>query len=65
LALEPHFGATIEKAPSRFNPFAGAAQGPTASAKAKDYFQKLRALASTADTARPDLVAAHEFLARN
>ena len=35
------------------------------SAKAKDYYQKLATLASSADTDRPDLVEAREYLAKN
>jgi tetratricopeptide (TPR) repeat protein len=62
------FEATIRKEPNRFNAFAGAAKAADRlgdKAKAKDYFQKLTTLASGADTVRPDLVAAREYLARN
>jgi tetratricopeptide (TPR) repeat protein len=62
------FEATIKKEPNRFNAFAGAAKAADRlgdKAKAKDSFQKLTALASSADTARPDLETAREFLARN
>jgi tetratricopeptide (TPR) repeat protein len=62
------FEATIKKEPNRFNAFAGAAKAADRlgdKAKAKDYFQKLTALASSADTVRPDLAAAREFLAKN
>jgi tetratricopeptide (TPR) repeat protein len=62
------FEATIKKEPNRFNAFAGAAKAADRAGdkvKAKDYFQKLTALASSADTVRPDLAAAREFLARN
>jgi tetratricopeptide (TPR) repeat protein len=62
------FEATIKKEPNRFNAFAGAAKAADRlgdKAKAKDYFQKLTALASVADTVRPDLAAAHEFLTKN
>jgi tetratricopeptide (TPR) repeat protein len=61
------FEATIKKEPNRFNAFAGAAKAADRlgdKAKAKDYFQKLATLASGADTVRPDLAAAREFLAR-
>jgi hypothetical protein len=33
--------------------------------KAKEYFQKLTALAAKTDTVRPDLAAARQFLATN
>jgi Tfp pilus assembly protein PilF len=62
------FEATIKKEPNRFNAFAGAAKAADRlgdKAKAKDYFQKLTALAISADTVRPDLAAAREFLAKN
>jgi len=62
------FEATIKKEPNRFNAFAGAAKAADRlgeKTKAKDYFQKLTALASGADTVRPDLAAAREFLAKN
>jgi len=39
--------------------------GESSNAKAKDYFQKLATLASDADTIRPDLAAARDFLAKN
>jgi tetratricopeptide (TPR) repeat protein len=62
------FGATIKKEPNRFNAFAGAAKAADRlgdKAKAKDYFQKLTALASSADSVRPDLTAARDYLANN
>jgi tetratricopeptide (TPR) repeat protein len=62
------FETTIKKEPNRFNAFAGAAKAADRlgdKAKAKDYFQKLTALASSADTVRPDVAAAREFLAKN
>jgi tetratricopeptide (TPR) repeat protein len=62
------FEATIKKEPNRFNAFAGAAKAADRlgdKAKAKDYFQKLTALTGSADTVRPDLAAAREFLAKN
>jgi hypothetical protein len=60
--------ATINKEPNRFNAFAGAAQASERvgnKAKAKDYCQKLVALANDADTVRPELAAARKFLAEN
>ena len=62
------FEATIKKEPNRLNAFAGAAKAADRmgdKAKAKDYYQKLATLASAADTDRPDLVAAREYLAKN
>ena len=62
------FEATIRKEPNRLNAFAGAAKAADRmgdKAKAKDYYQKLATLASSADTDRPDLVAAREYLAKN
>jgi tetratricopeptide (TPR) repeat protein len=60
--------ATIKKEPNRFNAIAGAAKAADRlgdKAKAKDYFQKLTALASSADSVRPDLAAARDYLANN
>ena len=62
------FEATIKKEPNRFNAFAGAARAAERlgdNAKAKDYYQRLTSLANNAGTARPALVAAREFLAKN
>ena len=62
------FEATIKKEPNRFNAIAGAARAAERlgdKAKAKEYYQKLTTIASNADTVRPDLVAAREFLAKN
>jgi Tfp pilus assembly protein PilF len=62
------FEAVIRKEPNRFNAFAGAAKAAERlgeKAKAREYFQKLTTLASSADTVRPDLGAAREFLAKN
>jgi tetratricopeptide (TPR) repeat protein len=62
------FEATIKKEPNRFNAFVGAAKAAERlgdKTKAKDYYQKLTTLASNADTNRPDLVAAREYLAKN
>src|SRR5215468_5495853 len=53
------FEATIRKEPNRLNAFAGAAKAADRmgdTAKAKDYYQKLAALAGSADADRPDLV---------
>jgi tetratricopeptide (TPR) repeat protein len=62
------FEATLSKEPNRFNALAGAARAAQSlgdKTKAKDYFQKLTALAGNADTVRPDLAAARRFLATN
>jgi len=62
------FEATLMKEPNRFNATAGAAKAAQRlgdKPKAKDYFQKLTALAGNAETARPDLAAARQFLATN
>jgi tetratricopeptide (TPR) repeat protein len=62
------FEATIKKEPNRFNAVAGAARAAERlgdNAKAKDYYQRLTSLANNAGTARPALVAAREFLAKN
>lgn len=62
------FEATIKKEPNRFNAFAGAARAAELAgdkAKAKTYYQQLTTLASSADTVRPELAAAREYLAKN
>ena len=62
------FEATIRKEPNRLNAFAGAAKAADRmgdTAKAKGYYQKLAALASSADADRSDLVEAREYLAKN
>jgi tetratricopeptide (TPR) repeat protein len=62
------FEATLKKEPNRFNATAGAAKAAQIlgdKTKAKEYFQKLTALAANADTMRPDLAAARQFLATN
>ena len=62
------FEATLKKEPNRFNAIVGAAKAAQSlgdKTKAKEYFQKLTALAANADTVRPDLAAARQFLATN
>ena len=62
------FEATVKKEPNRFNAVAGAARAAERSddkAKGKEYYQRLTTIAGNADTVRPDLVAAREFLAKN
>ena len=62
------FEATLKKQPNRFNAIVGAARAADSlgdKARAKDYYQKLTAIASNADTVRPDLAAARKYLAQN
>jgi Tfp pilus assembly protein PilF len=62
------FESTLKKEPNRFNATAGAAKAAQSlgdKTKAKEYFQKVTALAANADTVRPDLAAARQFLATN
>ena len=62
------FEATLKKEPNRFNAIVGAAKAAQSlgdKTKAKEYFQKLTALAANTDTVRPDLAAARQFLATN
>jgi len=60
------FEATLQKEPNRFNAFAGAAQAATRvgdAAKARNYSEKLLALAGSTRSNRPALVAARQLLA--
>ena len=60
--------ATINKEPNRFNAFAAAAQAAERLAdrgKARDYYEKLLALASDGEVVRPELAAARKFLTQN
>jgi tetratricopeptide (TPR) repeat protein len=60
------FEAVLQKEPNRFNAFAGAAASATRlgdATKAKNYSQKLIALAGGDDVARPGLAAARQLLA--
>ena len=62
------FEATLEEGAEPLQRVAGAAQAAERlgdKAKAKDYYQRLTSLANNAGTARPALVAAREFLAKN
>jgi tetratricopeptide (TPR) repeat protein len=62
------FEATQAKEPNRYHGFAGAAQAAEKlgdSAKAKQNYQKLIALAATADSDRPEVAAARKFMASN
>jgi len=60
------FEASLRDNPNRYRSFAGAAQAAQRLGdreQAKTYYEKLIALASNADTERPDLVQAKQFLA--
>ena len=62
------FEATKAKEPNRYHGYAGAAQAAEKlgdKTKAKDNYQKLSALAATADSDRPELATAKKFLASN
>jgi hypothetical protein len=62
------FEGTMRKEPNRFNAIAGAARAAERmgdKGKAKEYYQKLTTIASSADTVRPAIVAAREYLAKN
>jgi tetratricopeptide (TPR) repeat protein len=62
------YEATLKKEPNRFNAIAGAAKAAERAgdaAKARDYAQKLVALAHDAETVRPELAAARAQLAKN
>jgi len=62
------FEASIKKEPNRFHALAGAAQAADRlgdMAKAKDYYRQLTTIAGNPDSARPGLVAARKFLAKN
>jgi hypothetical protein len=62
------FEATKAKEPNRYHGFAGAAQAAEKlgdKVKAKENYQKLIALAATADSERPEIAAARKFMASN
>jgi tetratricopeptide (TPR) repeat protein len=62
------FEATMRKEPNRFNGLAGAATAAERvgdAAKARDYAEKLVALARDAENVRPDLAAARAQLAKH
>lgn len=62
------FEATKVKEPNRYHGYAGAAQAAEKlgdKAQARENYQKLVGLAATADSDRPELVAARKFLATN
>jgi Tfp pilus assembly protein PilF len=60
------FEASLLNNPNRYRSFAGAAKAAErlgSREQAQAYYQKLVALAGNADTERPDLVTAKQFLA--
>ncbi|HET7257912.1 MAG TPA: hypothetical protein VFJ46_29445 [Xanthobacteraceae bacterium] len=60
------FETSLRNNPNRYRSFAGAAKAADRAADralAKNYYEKLVSLAGNADTARPDLVAAKQYLA--
>jgi tetratricopeptide (TPR) repeat protein len=65
------FEATMAKEPNRYNGYVGAAMAAQAAeklgdkAKAKENYQKLIALGATADSDRPELTAARQYVAKN
>src|SRR5216684_2973654 len=62
------FEASLRNNPNRYRSFAGAAKAAERAgdrAQARSYYEKLVALAAHADGARPDLVAAKQYLAGN
>jgi predicted Zn-dependent protease len=61
------FEVSLQAAPNRYRGFYGAAQAAERSGdrqQARAFYQKLVALCSHADTARPELVAAKTYLAQ-
>ena len=62
------FEASLRNNPNRYRSFAGAAKAAERAgdrAQARSYYEKLVALAAHSDGARPDLVAAKQYLAGN
>jgi Tfp pilus assembly protein PilF len=60
------FETSLRNNPNRYRSFAGAAKAADRAADgalAKHYYEKLVSLAGNADPARPDLIAAKQFLA--
>jgi len=60
------FEMSLRNNPNRYRSFAGAAKAAERTgdrAQARSYYEKLVALAGSADTVRPDLVAAKQYLA--
>ena len=62
------FEMSLRNNPNRYRSFAGAAKAAELAgdrAQAKSYYQKLVSLAVSADTVRPNLIAAKQYLANN
>jgi tetratricopeptide (TPR) repeat protein len=62
------FEMSLRNNPNRYRSFAGAAKAAERAgdrAQAKNYYQKLISLEGSADTVRPDLVAAQQYVANN
>ena len=62
------FEASLRNNPNRYRSFAGAAKAAERLGdrmQAKNYYEKLTSLAAGADTERPDLVAARQFLVKS
>jgi predicted Zn-dependent protease len=62
------FEVSLRNNPNRYRSFAGAAKAAERAgdrAQARSYYQKLVSLADSADSVRPDLVAAKQYLASN
>ena len=60
------FETSLRNNPNRYRSFAGAARAADRAgdrAQARSYYEKLVSLAGNADTARPDLIAAKQYLA--
>jgi predicted Zn-dependent protease len=58
------FETSLRNNPNRYRSFAGAARAGDR-VQARSYYAKLVSLAGKADTARPDLIAAKQYLAGN
>jgi Tfp pilus assembly protein PilF len=59
------FETSLRNNPNRYRSFAGAAKAAGQAgdrASARSYYEKLVALAGNADTARPDLITAKQYL---
>jgi Tfp pilus assembly protein PilF len=62
------FEMSLRNNPNRYRSFAGAAKAAERQGdrgRAKSYYQKLGSLTDSADTMRPDIVAAKQYLAQN
>jgi Tfp pilus assembly protein PilF len=60
------FETSLRNNPNRYRSFAGAARAADRAGDrvhARSYYEKLISLAGNADTARPDLIAAKQYLA--